>query len=221
MLRAALGIVPLASGAITLDGRPAVENRSLFAYLPQRSSLELDLPLRAIDVVLMGRLRQAGWIGPYSSADREIADQALERVGLAARRHSSIAEMSFGQQQRVLFARALAQEGRIVLLDEPMNGVDVQTQALFLEVLEELKREGRTIVMATHDLNQAADHCDLACVLNQRLMAFGPTRDKLTEEVLLRAYGVHLHMLHGEGEAQHLDHIFEEHHHPTGDGDGD
>jgi manganese/iron transport system ATP-binding protein len=218
MLRAILGIVPLAAGEVRLDERATGGQRNIFAYLPQRSTLELDLPLRAIDVVLMGRLRHAGWMGVYSRADRDIAEQALERVGLADRRNSSIAEMSFGQQQRVLFARALAQEGRILLLDEPMNGVDVHTQSLFLDVLRELKRESRTIVMATHDLNQAADHCDLICVLNQRLMAFGPTRETLTEDVLLRAYGVHLHMLHGEGDVQHLDHIFEEHHHDAGHG---
>ena len=212
LLRSILGILPRASGRIEAGGRPPEQARDLFAYLPQRSTLELDLPLRASDVVLMGRLRHSGWLRGPSKQDREVTAWALERVGLAERRNSPISEMSFGQQQRVLFARALAQEGRILLLDEPMNGVDSQTQALFIEVLAGFKAEGRTVIMATHDLNQAAEHCDTLCVLNQHLVAFGPTKEVLTEEVLQRAYGLHLHFMHG-GDAGHLDHLFEESHH--------
>ncbi len=212
LLRSILSILPLARGSIDVDGRASEQAREVFAYLPQRSALELDLPLRAQDVVMMGRLRHTGWLRAPSKHDREVVAWALERVGLVDRRNSSISEMSFGQQQRVLFARALAQEGRILLLDEPMNGVDPQTQSLFLDVLSSFKAEGRTIIMATHDLNQAAEHCDTLCVLNGALVAFGPTKDTLTEEVLQRAYGLHLHFIHGEGTG-HVDHILEEHHH--------
>ena len=210
LLRSILGILPWTSGRIEVGGLPPEQARDMFAYLPQRSALELDLPLRARDVVLMGRLRHSGWLRSPSKIDREVAAWALERVGLADRRNSSISEMSFGQQQRVLFARALAQEGRIILLDEPMNGVDVNTQALFLEVLASFKAAGRTVIMATHDLNQAAEHCDTLCVLNQHLVAYGPAKETLTEEVLLRAYGLHLHLIHG---GEHVDHLFEESHH--------
>lgn len=221
MLRSILGILPPAGGRIDVDGKTPDQARDVFAYLPQRSSLELDLPLRAWDVVLMGRLRHSGWLRSPSKQDREVAAWALERVGLADRRHSAISEMSFGQQQRVLFARALAQEGSIILLDEPMNGVDPQTQALFLEVLGSFKAEGRTVIMATHDLPQAAEHCDTLCVLNQHLVAYGPIEETLTEEVLQRAYGIHLHFMHGNSEMHgndepskpHLDHLFESHHH--------
>jgi len=212
LLRAILGILPLSSGSVSVGGNPPERARGVFAYLPQRAVLELDLPLRAWDVVMMGRLRHTGWLRSPSKTDREAAEWALERVGLSDRRHSPISEMSFGQQQRVLFARALAQEGRIMLLDEPMNGVDAQTQALFLEVLHGMQREGRSVVMATHDLAQAAEHCDTLCVINRRLVAFGPTAETMTEEVLQRAYGLHLHFMHGEGH-EHVDHIFEEHHH--------
>lgn len=218
LIRAILGILPLNQGRIELDEQLPSQVRDVFAYLPQRSSLELDLPLRALDVVLMGRLRHSGWLKAPSAHDREVAGEALERVGLSSRARSPISEMSFGQQQRVLFARALAQEGRILLLDEPMNGVDPQTQELFLELLATYRREGRTIVMATHDLHQVAEHCDTVCVLNRRLVAFGPTADALTEEVLRDAYGLHLHFMHGgNGDGgRHLDHLIEEshHHHP-------
>jgi ABC-type Mn2+/Zn2+ transport system ATPase subunit len=214
LLRSILGILPLAGGKVEVAGMAPARARDVFAYLPQRSALELDLPLRASDVVMMGRLRHSGWLRGPSKRDRAVVESALERVGLGQRRNSSISEMSFGQQQRVLFARALAQEGRILLLDEPMNGVDPQTQALFLELLAAFKAEGRSVIMATHDLNQAAEHCDTLCVLNQHLVAFGPTRETLTEEVLQRAYGLHLHFMHGGEQAQqHLDHLIEESHH--------
>jgi ABC-type Mn2+/Zn2+ transport system ATPase subunit len=215
LLRSILGILPRASGRIIAGGKAVEQAREVFAYLPQRSTLELDLPLRAWDVVLMGRLRHSGWLKGPSKKDREVAAWALEQVGLQERRDSSIGEMSFGQQQRVLFARALAQEGSILLLDEPMNGVDPQTQELFLEVLTSFKNAGRTVIMATHDLNQAAEHADMLCVLNQHLIAFGPTRETLTEEVLQRAYGLHLHFMHG---GEHMDHLFEESHHHDHEG---
>jgi manganese/iron transport system ATP-binding protein len=206
MLRAVLGIVPLAEGVVEIAGGPPQQARDLFAYLPQRSQLEMDLPLRAWDIVMMGRIRRSGLLRPSSKRDREVVDQALERVGLTGRRNSAIGEMSFGQQQRVFFARALAQEGQIVLLDEPMNGVDSTTQEVFLDVLGALQAEGRTILMATHDLGQAAQVCDKLCILDQRLIAFGAPNETLTEDVLREAYGVHLHL-------PAADHVLEDAHH--------
>jgi ABC-type Mn2+/Zn2+ transport system ATPase subunit len=143
--------------------------------------------------------------------DREAVEHALALVGLSNRRNSAIGEMSFGQQQRVFFARALAQEGSIMLLDEPMNGVDPQTQELFVELLQGFHAEGKTIVMATHDLTQAAAMCDNLCVLNQRLVAYGSVEQVLTEEVLREAYGVHLHFRPGDAAPGHL--IGDVHHH--------
>jgi ABC-type Mn2+/Zn2+ transport system ATPase subunit len=119
--------------------------------------------------------------------------------------------MSFGQQQRVFFARALAQEGDILLLDEPMNGVDPQTQELFIDLLRDFHRRGKTIVMATHDLTQAAAMCDNLCLLNQRLVAYGPVEDVLTEDVLREAYGIHLHFAPGDQAQAHL--LGDVHHH--------
>lgn len=216
LLRAALGVLPLAEGRVEVEGRSPDEARDAFAYLPQRQQVELDLPLRAWDVVMMGRLRHTGWLRPASRDDRDVVGWALERVGLMDRRGSSIGEMSFGQQQRVFFARALAQQGRLALLDEPMNGVDSKTQDLFLELLGEFKAAGRTIVMATHDLNQAAEACDTLCVLNQRLIAYGPVHETLTEAVLREAYGVHLHLT-GDAAERHL---LEDVHHDDAVGEG-
>jgi ABC-type Mn2+/Zn2+ transport system ATPase subunit len=205
-LRAVLGIVPLDAGQIEVSGGTADEARDLFAYLPQRSQLELDLPLRAWDIVMMGRLRHTGLLRPPKRRDRELTGWALERVGMADRGNSPIGEMSFGQQQRVLFARMLAQEGQILLLDEPMNGVDSKTQDVFLEVLSRLHAEGKTVLMATHDLGQAAAVCDQLCILDQRLIAYGAPAETLREDVLREAYGVHLHL-------PAEDHILEDAHH--------
>jgi ABC-type Mn2+/Zn2+ transport system ATPase subunit len=167
--------------------------------------------LHVRDVVMMGRIRHTGLLRPLRRVDREAVDQALALVGLSDRRNSAIGEMSFGQQQRVFFARALAQEGSILLLDEPMNGVDPQTQELFVELLRGFHAQGKTIVMATHDLTQAAAMCDNLCVVNQRLIAYGSVEEVLTEQVLSEAYGVHLHFRPGEAAPGHL--IGDVHHH--------
>ncbi len=212
LLRALLGILPLESGSVLVNGQPPSQARDSFAYLPQRQHVDLDLPLRAWDVVMMGRIRHTGWLKPIRREDRDIVEWALRRVGLWERRNSPIGAMSFGQQQRVFFARALAQQGSILLLDEPMNGVDPQTQELFVELLSSYHAEGKTIVMATHDLTQAAGMCDKLLVLKQRLVAYGSVEAVLNEDVLNEAYGVHLHfkpILAAEG------HLLEDPHHET------
>ena len=215
LLRAILGVVPLAAGRISVNGGPIAAARNSFAYLPQRQQLDIDLPLRAQDVVMMGRLRFSGWLRPTSAEDREAVAWALEQVGLADRRGSSIGEMSFGQQQRVFFARTLAQQGDLMLLDEPMNGVDSTTQDLFLELLERFHAEGRTILMATHDLNQAACVCDNLCVLRQRLVAYGPVAQTLTNPVLQAAYGGHIHFMDSPPGTGHVEVLEDFHHHET------
>jgi manganese/iron transport system ATP-binding protein len=211
LLRAVLGVLPLDAGSIEVEGKAPDEARDLFAYLPQRRQQDLDLPIRAWDVVMMGRIRRTGWLRPLRREDRDAVARALELVRLSDRRNSPIGEMSFGQQQRVFFARALAQEGSILLLDEPMNGVDPQTQELFVDLLRGFHAEGKTIVMATHDLTQAAAMCDNLCVLNQRLIAYGSVAEVLTEEVLSDAYGVHLHFRPGAAAPGHL--LGDVHHH--------
>jgi ABC-type Mn2+/Zn2+ transport system ATPase subunit len=215
LLRAALGVLPLASGSVSvLGGRPE-QVRDRFAYLPQRGQLDLNLPLHARDVVMMGRIRHTGWLHAPGRHDREVVRHCLELVGLEDSAGSPIGALSFGQQQRVFFARALAQEGDILMLDEPMNGVDPQTQDVFVRLLSSLHDDGKTIVMATHDLTQAAAMCDNLCVLKQSLVAYGPVSEVLTEAVLRDAYGVHLHFRPGAAEPGHL--LGDVHHH---DGEG-
>lgn len=214
LLRTLLGLLPPAAGSVSVNGSGPDRARDRFAYLPQRGHMDLDLPLRARDVVMMGRIRRTGLLGPASRQDRDIVHGALELVGLGDRTDAAIGSMSFGQQQRVLFARALAQEGDILLLDEPMNGVDARTQDLFVRLLGDFHAQGKTIVMATHDLTQAAAVCDNLCILRQSLVAYGPVREVLTEEALREAYGVHLHFQPGPAEDAHL--LGDVHHHEAG-----
>ena len=213
LLRAVLGILPLAAGRVEVEGRDPNEARDLFSYLPQRQRLDLDMPLRAWDVVMMGRIRHVRWLRGPTREDSDIVSWALETVAMADRRNAAIGELSFGQQQRLFFARALAQQGRIVLLDEPMNGVDAQTQDLFVDLLTEFHRQGQTIVMATHDLNMAACICDTLCILNTRLVAFGPPSETFQPQVLREAYGAHLHFVEVPAAAEHPQVLEDVHHH--------
>lgn len=212
LIRALLGVVPTLAGSVLIEGRQPAEARDLFSYLPQRQRVDLDAPIQVSDVVMMGRVRRTGWLRPPSKADREVVSWALEEVGMADRRGSAIGQLSFGQQQRVFFARALAQEGKIVVLDEPMNGVDSRTQDLFVDLLTRFQAEGRTIIMATHDLNQAACVCDSLCFLNQRVVAYGSVAETFTPDVLREAYGSHLHFIEVDRNG-HPEVLEDAHHH--------
>ncbi|HWO94001.1 MAG TPA: metal ABC transporter ATP-binding protein [Dehalococcoidia bacterium] len=202
LIRAILGSTPLSAGAVTVDGLPARSAKGVFAYVPQTHQIALDMPLTVWDVVLMGRLPRLRWHRRYGRHDREVAAWALERVHLADERNRLIGELSGGQQQRAFIARALAQEGRILLLDEPLTGVDAVTQEIVLRLLANLHADGLTILIATHDLSSAAGTCDTLCLLNRRLVAYGPMRETFTPAALRETFGRHVHL--GEGiEADH------------------
>jgi ABC-type Mn2+/Zn2+ transport system ATPase subunit len=212
LLRTVLGIIPTAAGEVRIEGLGPREARGVFSYLPQRQRVDFETPLRVWEVVMMGRLRQIGWVRTPRPEDRDIVGWALETVRMTAHKDAAIGHLSFGQQQRVFLARALAQQGRLILLDEPMNGVDPQTQDLFVDLLNSFHAEGKTILMATHDLNMAACICDTLCILNQRLIAYGPVTETFQPETLRQAYGTHLHFVEvgTDGHAQVLEDV---HHH--------
>jgi ABC-type Mn2+/Zn2+ transport system ATPase subunit len=214
LLRTVMGVLDPTAGSVSVRGKQPGAARDAFSYLPQRQRVDFETPLRTRDVVMMGRLRHTGWLAKPSSEDREAVEWALGKVRMGDLAGSPIGQLSFGQQQRVFLARALAQRGELVLLDEPMNGVDPQTQDLFVELLESFHAEGKTIVMATHDLNMAACVCDTLCVLNQRLVAYGPVSETFEPEVLREAYGTHLHFIevNSSGHAEVLEDV---HHHST------
>jgi manganese/iron transport system ATP-binding protein len=168
---------------------PPAKARGQVAYVPQAEALDRSFPVSALQVVLMGRYRRIGWFRRPRPADREIAHQALARVGLADRAGTRFGTLSGGQRQRVLMARAIAQQARLLLLDEPFTGVDTTSTDLVLDILDDLRADGVAVVMATHDLSVAHLACGDACLINRRQVAFGPIGEALTPERLRQTYG--------------------------------
>jgi len=190
LLKAVLGLAPKESGSITLDGAPVDRrSRARIAYAPQSTEVDWTFPITVEEVVVLGRQARHGLFGGPNRADWRIAREALDRLGLAAMQRRQIGELSGGERQRAFLARAIAQEGDLLLLDEPLTGVDAQTQAVVLDVIDELRRQGRTILVTTHDLVRAAELCDCVCLLNTRVVASGAPGEVLTPRMLLETYG--------------------------------
>jgi manganese/iron transport system ATP-binding protein len=198
LIRAILGLVPVSSGRITVLGRPPAGARRQVAYVPQADTLDPEFPVSAGQVVLMGRYRRIGWLRRPGAADRQAVRRALEQVGLADRARQRFGTLSGGQRQRVLLARAIAAEPRLLLLDEPFNGVDAVSEQALLDAIAALKESGAAIVIATHDLALAHLACEEVCLLNRRQYGFGPTALTLTSERLRAAYGGHALELRGD-----------------------
>ncbi|BCJ50396.1 manganese ABC transporter ATP-binding protein [Actinoplanes sp. NBRC 14428] len=191
LIRSVLGLVPVLHGSATVLGRPPAQARSVTGYVPQTGSLDAAFPVSARQVVMMGRYRRIGWWRPARAADRAAVREALERVGLADKAQRQFGVLSGGQRQRVLLARAIAAEPRLLLLDEPFNGVDAVSQEAILRVLHDLSAAGTTVVLSTHDLAVAREFSDLVCLLNGRQWALGTPAEALTASALRRAYGGH------------------------------
>ena len=189
LIKAILGLVPVVHGDVEVLGVPPAEARGRVAYVPQADVLDAEFPVTALQVVVMGRYRRVGWLRRPGAVDREVAQRALDEVGMLSRAHDRFGLLSGGQRQRVLLARAIAQEAELLLLDEPFNGVDGTTTDVLLRVLAELRDEGVAVVMATHDLSVAHLACGRACLLNRRQLAFGPIEEALTPELLRETYG--------------------------------
>ncbi|MCO1594040.1 metal ABC transporter ATP-binding protein [Micromonospora sp. RHAY321] len=191
LVKSILGLVPVLAGTPTVLGRTPSRARTQTGYVPQTDSLDADFPVTAGQVVMMGRYRRIGWWRPTRSADRRAVHEALERLGLADHARTHFGVLSGGQRQRVLLARAIAAEPRLLLLDEPFNGVDAVSQEAILAVLRELSTVGTALVLSTHDLTVARELADTVCLLNGRQWAVGPPAETLTAETLRRAYGGH------------------------------
>jgi manganese/zinc/iron transport system ATP- binding protein len=211
LLKAILGIAPVVSGTVQLFGQPASKVKSSIAYVPQREEVEWDFPVTVMDVALMGRYPQTSWFRRPGSHDREIAREMLGKVDMLEYAHTQIGQLSGGQQQRVFIARALAQQADVLLLDEPMNGIDAATREIIMAVIEEQRLAGKIVLMATHDLVSASCACDCLCCVNERMVSYGPLAETYTPENLSETYGGPVIMLGpSAGDAQ-LPH---QHHHP-------
>ena len=189
LFKALVGLLPLASGRILIHGSPLGDHKDCVAYVPQREEVDWRFPVTVGDVVAMGRYDHQGWFRSTSSHDRQVIERSLAQLGITGLARRSISELSGGQQQRVFLARALAQEPHILLMDEPFTGVDVTTQEATLKLLDDLRAAQVTAMIATHDLNLAADKFDLILLLNHRLVAFGAPADVLKQANLIQAFG--------------------------------
>jgi ABC-type Mn2+/Zn2+ transport system ATPase subunit len=172
------------------------QGHSCVGYVPQRNRIDWRFPVTVQDVVMMGRVGKIGLLRWPRRQDRRLVNEALTRVDMNAFANRQIGELSGGQQQRVFLARALAQEAELLLLDEPLTGLDLPSQEAILALLAQLRRQGVTVLVATHDLNQAAEHFAKVMLLNRRLIALGAPREVLTPRLLSQAYGSQLHIVH-------------------------
>ena len=191
LFKAIMGFVPVARGTIRLLGLPVREalRKNLVAYVPQAEEVDWSFPVLVEDVVMMGRYGHMGFLRRPSAADRAKVDEALARVGLSDLRHRQIGELSGGQKKRVFLARALAQEGRIILLDEPFTGVDVKTEEQIIALLRSLRDEGHVMLVSTHNLGSVPDFCDRTVLVKGTVLAYGPTETTFTRENLEHAFG--------------------------------
>jgi manganese/iron transport system ATP-binding protein/manganese/zinc/iron transport system ATP- binding protein len=192
LFKAILGLIPRQRGEILLHEAPAISQRALMGYLPQLEEINRDFPVWVQDVVRMGRYPRVGWVRRPGPPDDEVVRRALARVDLSSHARTQIGRLSGGQQQRALLARVLAQDPHLLLLDEPVSGVDATTQHAIFTLLEELRNTGKTVVVATHDLNCVVERFDQVLCINRRLIAYGPPGEVFREETLNRTYGNHL-----------------------------
>lgn len=189
LIKAILGLVRPAAGRVLIHGRPYAAGRRDVGYVPQRTSVDWDFPTNVLDVVMMGRYGDLGWIRRPGRRERELALTALEQVGMHELAGRQISQLSGGQQQRVFVARALVQGASVYLMDEPFAGVDVTTERAIVEVLHSLRAAGRTVVCVHHDVQSVPEYFDWVTLLNVRRIASGPVGEVFTEANLRLAYG--------------------------------
>ncbi|HEY6632214.1 MAG TPA: manganese/iron ABC transporter ATP-binding protein [Rhizobiaceae bacterium] len=191
LFKAIMGFVPLAAGKVTILGQPAADalKRNAVAYVPQSEDVDWNFPVLVEDVVMMGRYGHMNFLRIARKEDRQAVDRALERVGMAAFRKRQIGELSGGQKKRVFLARALAQDGRVILLDEPFTGVDVRTEEAIIALLQSLREEGRVMLVSTHNLGSVPRFCDRAVLINRTVLCHGPTAEVFTHSNLEKAFG--------------------------------
>ena len=207
LIKTVLGLIKPAAGHVYIHGKPYKEQRRRVGYVPQRSSVDWDFPTTSLDVVTMGLYGQLGWFKRPGRKERELAEAALEQVGMSAFAERQISQLSGGQQQRVFLARALVQDADVYFMDEPMAGVDATTERAIIELLKALRERGKTVIVVHHDLQTVSTYFDWMVLLNVRLIEQGPIEEVYTAENLRAAYGGQIALLktHSEGPSEEVD----------------
>jgi manganese/zinc/iron transport system ATP- binding protein len=198
LIKAALKLIPRAAGSVRFHGLPWEQARHFVAYVPQRGSVDWDFPTTVLDVVLMGMYGEMGWFRRPTSSHYAKARLALEQVGLADLAGRQISRLSGGQQQRTFLARALVQNARLYLMDEPFAAVDAVTERAIITLLRTLREQGKTVIVVHHDLQTVETYFDEVALLNVELVASGPVGTTFTPQNLRRTYGGRVSFLHEE-----------------------
>jgi manganese/iron transport system ATP-binding protein len=191
LFKAIMGFLPVSAGEIGILGQSVkvALKAGIVAYVPQAEEVDWTFPVLVEDVVMMGRYGHMGFLRIPKAADHAAVAQALARVGMSDFRKRQIGELSGGQRKRVFLARALSQDGQVILLDEPFTGVDVQTEEAIIRLLGELRGEGRVMLVSTHNLGSVPEFCDQVVLVKGTVLNYGPTEDTFTRENLERAFG--------------------------------
>jgi manganese/iron transport system ATP-binding protein len=192
LIKAMLGLMPVVMGRVTYGDDVLSHQLDQVAYVPQRSQIDWTFPATVWDVVMMGRVKKTGWFKRFSAPSRQIAKDALERVGMTDFCDRPIGALSGGQQQRVFLARALAQQAEVFCFDEPFVGVDQKTETVIFEIFHELAAAGKLVLVVNHDLGESITNFDQLILLNKELIAAGPRDWVLTRDNMTRAYGGHV-----------------------------
>jgi manganese/zinc/iron transport system ATP- binding protein len=190
LFKAMLGLVDVLAGRVSYFGKPLCQMRGEIAYVPQRKSVDWEFPVTVLDVVLMGVYNHKGFWNWVSKKERAEAIETLKRVGMEKYSHRQISDLSGGQQQKVFLARAMMQKANVFLLDEPFTGIDMTTESTLLALFQELKSEGKTLIVIHHDLSTVEKEFDWVCLLNTRVVASGDRDKVLTKQNILNTYGV-------------------------------
>jgi len=207
LFKAIMGFVTPRSGTVQIAGQPAAEamKKNLVAYVPQSEEVDWNFPVLVEDVVMMGRYGRMGFLRHPKPEDHERVADALNRVGMSAYRKRQIGELSGGQRKRVFLARALAQEGKLILLDEPFTGVDVKTEHAIIDLMGDLRDAGHLMLVSTHNLGSVPDFCDQVVLIDRTVLAAGPTATTFTQANLEKAFGGVLRHFRLDGTELHDD----------------
>lgn len=197
LFRLIAGTLEPSRGSVNVYGH-GPSGHVCIAYVPQRSQVDWRFPATVREVVMMGRIRKIGLLRWPRRDDWRFVDDALDRVGMMTQAKQQIGALSGGQQQRAFLAQAIAQEAEVILLDEPLTGLDMPSQEAIFGLLDELKEQAVTVLVATHDLNLAAERFDQVMLINRQVISFGPPQDALTQPALVEAYGGHVHRIDQE-----------------------
>ena len=191
LFKAIMGFVKPTTGQVFINGLPIrrIQKSNLVAYVPQSEEVDWDFPVSVYDVVMMGRYGYMNFLRMPRSSDKRAVQESLERVEMWDMCNRQIGELSGGQKKRTFFARALAQQARVLLLDEPFAGVDIKTEKMMVDLLMELRQMDNTILVSTHDLASVTTFCDQVVLINRSILAYGNTDEVFTEENLSRTFG--------------------------------